>query len=117
MNSLKNSVRLMGFAGNDPEVKEFGNQKKVVRMSIATHESYRDAKGEQVQQTEWHQLVIWGKQADVVEKYVKKGSEISIEGKLSSHSYVAKDGQKKYVTEVTVNEIVLLGSKNPEMGS
>lgn len=101
----------MGFAGNNPEVKTIGDNKKVARLNIATNESYRNAGGELIQQTQWHTLVLWGKQADIAEKYVQKGKEISIEGKLTSHSYTAKDGQKRYVTEVMVNEIVLVGSK------
>ena len=111
MSTLKNSVRLMGFAGNDPEVKVVADNKKVVHLNIATNENYRNANGEKVEQTQWHSLVMWGKQAEIAEKYIKKGKEISIEGKLTSHSYLAKDGQKKYVTEVLVNEVLLLGEK------
>ena len=111
MSTLKNSVRLMGFVGNDPEVKVIGDQKKIARLRIATNESYRNADNEKVEQTQWHQLVFWGKQADLAEKYIQKGKEISVEGKLTSHSYEAKDGTKRYVTEVFVNETVLLGNK------
>lgn len=109
MSTLKNSVRLMGHVGNDPEVKVFGDDKKLARLRIATNEVYRNANNEKVEQTQWHQLVFWGKQADIVEKYIQKGKEISVEGKLTSHSYEAKDGTKRYVTEVVVNETVLIG--------
>ena len=111
MSTLKNSVRLMGFVGNDPEVKIFGDEKKLARLRIATNEVFRNANNEKVEQTQWHQLVFWGKQADIVEKYIQKGKEISVEGKLTSHSYEGKDGTKRYVTEVVVNETVLLGNK------
>lgn len=111
MSTLKNSVRLMGFVGNDPEVKVIGDQKKIARLRIATNESYRNSDNEKVEQTQWHQLVFWGKQADLAEKYIQKGKEISVEGKLTSHSYEVKDGTKRYVTEVVVNETVLLGNK------
>ena len=112
MSNLRNSVRLMGHAGNQPEVKIINEKQKVARISIATNESYRNANGERVEQTQWHQLVFWNKQADLAEKYLEKGSEITVQGKLTSHSYVAKDGQKKYVTEVVVNEIIF--SKKPQ---
>lgn len=111
MSTLKNSVRLMGFAGGDPEIKIFSDQKKVARLNIATHEIYRNADNEKIEQTQWHQLVFWGKQADIAEKYIQKGKEISVGGPLTTHSYEAKDGTKRYVTEVVVNEIVLLGGK------
>ncbi|HEY0668721.1 MAG TPA: single-stranded DNA-binding protein [Sphingobacteriaceae bacterium] len=112
MSNLRNSVRLMGHAGNQPEVKIINEKQKVARISIATNESYRNANGERVEQTQWHQLVFWNKQADLAEKYLEKGSEITVEGKLTSHSYVAKDGQKKYVTEVVVDEIIF--AKKPQ---
>ncbi|WP_026896729.1 single-stranded DNA-binding protein [Daejeonella oryzae] len=111
MSTLKNSVRLMGFAGNNPEVKIVAENKKVVRLNIATNENYRNSSGEKIEQTQWHSLVFWGKQAEIAEKFIQKGKEISVEGKLTSHSYTAKDGQKKYVTEVLVNEIILLSEK------
>lgn len=112
MSNLRNSVRLMGHAGNQPEVRIINEKQKVARISIATKESYRNSNGERVEQTQWHQLVFWNKQADLAEKYLEKGSEITVEGKLTSHSYVAKDGQKKYVTEVVVNEIIF--AKKPQ---
>ena len=106
MSNLRNSVRLMGHAGNQPEVKIINEKQKVARIRIATNDSYRNANGERVEQTQWHQLVFWNKQAEFAEKYLEKGSEFTVEGKLTSHSYVAKDGQKRYVTEVVVNEII-----------
>jgi single-strand DNA-binding protein len=108
MNSLKNSVRLVGNLGMDPEVKNFDNNKKLARFSIATNESYKNDKGEKVTETQWHNLVVWGAQAKLAGDFLKKGDEIAIEGKLSNKSYVDKDGNKRYVSEVVVNEFMKL---------
>ncbi len=111
MYALKNKVQLIGNLGNAPEVKTTESGKKLARFSVATNESYRNAKGEKVTETTWHSLVAWGKVADIAEKYLQKGSEIAIEGKLINRSYTDKDGNKKYITEVQVNELLMLGSK------
>lgn len=111
MYTLKNKVQLIGHLGNAPEIKNTENDKKYARFSIATNESYRNAKGEKVTETTWHTLIAWGKIAGIVEKYLNKGSEVAVEGKLISRSYTDKDGVKKYITEVQVNELLMLGSK------
>ena len=111
MYTLRNKVQLIGMLGNAPEVKNTESGKKLARFSIATNEMYRNAKGEKVKETTWHNLIAWGKVADIVEKYLNKGSEVAIEGKLISRSYTDKDGVKKYITEVEVNELLMLGSK------
>ena len=111
MNALKNKVQLIGNLGNAPEVKTFDGGKKVVKMSIATNESYKNKKGEKVTETFWHNLVAWGKTADIAEKYLNKGSEVAIEGRLTNRSYTDKEGKKKYITEVQVNELLILGPK------
>ncbi|MES2655367.1 MAG: single-stranded DNA-binding protein [Bacteroidota bacterium] len=111
MNNLKNSVRLIGNLGMSPEVKETANGKKLAKFSIATNESYKDENGQKVEETMWHNLIVWGKQADIVEKYLTKGSEVAIEGKLSNRNYTDKDGIKRYVTEIIVNEFLMLGNK------
>ena len=111
MKNLRNSVQLIGRIGMNPEVKSFGDNKKVVRMSIATDESYKNSKGEKVEETQWHNLVLWGAQAIIAEKYITKGKEVCVEGKLTSRSYESKDGVRKYVTEIVVNEILMLGNK------
>ncbi len=111
MYALKNKVQLIGNLGNAPEVKTTESGKKLARFSVATNESYRNAKGEKVTETTWHNVVAWGKVADIAEKYLNKGSEIAIEGKLINRSYTDKDGNKKYITEVQVNELLMLGSK------
>ena len=111
MYALKNKVQLIGNLGNAPEVKTTENGKKLARFSVATNESYRNASGEKVTETTWHNLVAWGKVAEIAEKYLNKGSEIAIEGKLINRSYTDKDGNKKYITEVQVNELLMLSSK------
>lgn len=111
MNNLKNKVQLIGNLGNNPEIVNLESGKKLAKFSIATNESYRNAKGETVKETQWHNLVAWGKTADIVEKYLQKGNEIAIEGKLVNKNYEDKDGNKRYITEVLVNEILMLGGK------
>ena len=111
MYALKNKVQLIGNLGNAPEVRTLDGGKKMARFSVATNESYRNAKGEKITETQWHNLVAWGKVAEIVEKYLSKGKEVMIEGKLVNRSYNDKDGNKKYITEVQVNEILMLGEK------
>jgi len=109
MNTLRNKVQLIGNLGNDPEIITLDSGKKLAKFSLATNESYKDANGEKQTKTEWHNLVAWNKNAELIENYVKKGQEIAIEGKLTSRSYKDKEGIKKYITEVVVNELLLLG--------
>jgi single-strand DNA-binding protein len=111
MANLRNSVQLIGRLGKDPEVRTFDSGKKQASFSIATSEVYKNQKGEKVEDTQWHNLVIWGKLADVAGKYLKKGSEIAIEGKLIHRSYETTNGEKKYITEINVNDLVMLGGK------
>lgn len=111
MNTLKNSVRLVGNLGMDPEVKSFDNNRKLAKISIATNETYKNDKGEKITDTQWHSLVMWGNQAKLAEDLLKKGDEIAIEGKLATRSYVDKDGNKRYTTEVVVNEFLKVGLK------
>lgn len=114
MYALKNKVQLIGNLGNAPEIKTLETGKKMARFSVATNEVYRNAKGEKVTETQWHNLVVWGKMADIAEKYLAKGREVLIEGKIVNRSFNDKEGQKKYVTEIQVNELVLLGSRSNE---
>ena len=109
MNALRNSVRLIGHLGDDPKVKKLDTGRTVANFSMATNEIYYDAKGEKQSETTWHKLVAWGKPAEVVENYVKKGSEIAIEGKISNRAYDDKNGEKQHVTEIQVNSVLLLG--------
>jgi len=108
MNALRNKVQLIGRAGNDPEIKSFDNGKKIANINLATNDHYTNQKGEKVEETQWHRVVAWGKTANLIEKYVTKGKEIAIEGKLSTRSYDDKNGDKKFVTEVVVNEVLFL---------
>lgn len=112
MNTLRNKVQLIGNLGAAPEIKNFDGNKKMARLNIATNESYTNAKGEKVKDTQWHNVVLWGKQAEFAEKYLSKGSEVLIEGKLVNRNYTDKDGVKKYVTEVQVSEVIAFGGKS-----
>lgn len=109
MNAMKNRVQLIGHVGNEPEIKTFDGGKKLANLTIATHDTYRNDKGDKVEQTEWHKVTAWGKTAEIIEKYVTKGKEVAIEGKLTHRSYEDKNGEKRYITEVIVNEILLMG--------
>jgi len=114
MKNLRNKVQLIGNLGKDPEVKQLDSGKTLAKMSLATSENYKNADGEKVTDTQWHNLVAWGKTAQIAEQYLKKGNKIAIEGKLINRSYEDKEGIKRYVTEVLVNEILMLGSKNKD---
>jgi single-strand DNA-binding protein len=109
MNTLRNKVQLIGNLGNDPEVITLESGRKLAKFAIATNESYKNANGEKVTDTQWHNIVAWGKTADIIEKYVAKGKEVAIEGKLTSRSYETKQGEKRYITEVVCNELLMLG--------
>lgn len=106
---MRNSVHLIGFLGKDPEIKNFGERKRA-SFSIATTDSYKNPKGEKVEDTQWHNVVTWGKLAEVVEKYLKKGQEVAIEGKLVHRVYEAQ-GEKRFYTEISVNDLLMLGGK------
>jgi single-strand DNA-binding protein len=111
MNALRNKVQLIGNLGMVPEIKTLDGGKKLAKMSIATNESYKNAKGELIKETQWHNLIAWGKTAEIVEKYAKKGSEVAIEGKLINRNYIDKEGAKRYITEIQINEFLLLGGE------
>ncbi len=111
MNTLRNRVQLIGNPGMEPEVKALDNGNKMARFSLATNDYYKNAKGEKIEETQWHNVVAWGKTAELIEKYVHKGKEVGLEGKLVTRQY-EKDGEKKYITEVVVNDILLLGGKS-----
>lgn len=111
MNSMKNKVQLIGHLGGNPEVKTFDNGNKVARISLATSDTYTNNKGERVTDTEWHNVVAWGKTADIAEKYLQKGAEVMVEGKLTYRDYTAKDGSKKYITEIVVSSLMMMDKK------
>lgn len=109
MNSLRNKVQLIGNLGNDPEVIMMENGTKLAKFSIATNESYKNAKGEKVTDTQWHNIVAWGKLAEIAEDFLSKGKEVMIEGKLMNRSYETNEGEKRYITEIKCNELLMLG--------
>ena len=109
MSTLRNTVQLIGHVGNDPEIVNLESGKKLAKFSIATNESYKNAKGEKITDTQWHNIIAWGKTAELIENYVPKGKEVGVEGKLTTRSYEDKEGNKRYITEVVCNELLLLG--------
>jgi single-strand DNA-binding protein len=115
MYALKNKVQLIGNLGNAPEVRNTESGKKLVRFSVATNEQYKNAKGERITETQWHNIIAWGKVADIAEKFLVKGTEVAIEGKLVNRNYMDKEGNKKYITEIQVNELLMLGKATGSM--
>jgi single-strand DNA-binding protein len=107
-----NKVILVGHLGKDPEVRAISTDRKVANFSLATTESYKNKSGERVDQTEWHNIVFYGPIADVIERYLKKGSQIYVEGKIRSRSYDDKDGIKRYVTEIIGDSMNMLGGRS-----
>lgn len=110
MMNIKNRVQLIGHLGASPEVKSL-NGNKLAKFTIATSEYYTNKKGEKVTETQWHNIVIWGKLADIAERYLEKGSQVVIDGKLTTRNYTDKEGSKKYFTEIIANELLLLDKK------
>lgn len=108
--SVKNRVQLLGNLGKDPEVKNFKNN-KMARISLATTEYSKTTGGDLKKETQWHSIVLWGKQAEVAEKIMKKGSRVLIEGKIRNSSYEDKNGNKRYVTDIVAHDVVLLDRK------
>lgn len=117
MNAMKNRVQLIGRLGQDPEVRTLNSGKMVAQFSLATSEVYKNSAGERVQDTQWHQVVAWGKLAEVSENLLIKGQEVVIEGKISYRNYEDKNGIKRYVTEIIASDIMLVGKRLKEKGS
>jgi single-strand DNA-binding protein len=111
MNTLRNKVQLIGNLGQNPEIRTFENGKAVAHFSLATTDSYRDSSGKKITETQWHNLVAWGNLAKIVEKYLIKGSEVAVEGKLTHRVYDDKDGKKRYFTEIVMSDMVMLRGK------
>jgi single-strand DNA-binding protein len=112
MNALRNSVRLIGRLGDTPKVRQFENGRKIANFSVATNETYVDNAGNRKSETTWHKLVAYGPTAGVAEKYLQKGSEVAVEGKLTNRSYNDKNGETHYVTEIVVNSLLMLDPKS-----
>jgi single-strand DNA-binding protein len=111
MSTLRNKVQLIGNLGNKPEIITLESGKKLAKFSLATNENYKNAQGEKVTDTQWHNIVAWNKTAEIIEKFLEKGNEVAIEGKLTSRSYETKEGEKRYITEIVCNELLMLGGK------
>mgnify|MGYP001266270567 FL=1 len=108
MNTLKNKVQLIGHVGQEPEVKSFEGGKKLATISLATNEVSKNDKGEKTEETYWHRITAWGKTAEIIEKYVSKGKELMVEGKLTYRNYQDKNGEKRFITEIVAKEILLM---------
>lgn len=108
MSSMRNNVRLIGNVGQDPEIKVLNNEKKMALLSLATNETYKNDRGDKVEETQWHRLVAWGNQAELIEKYVQKGKELAIEGKLVHRSYEDDNNQKRYISEVVIQDLLFI---------
>ncbi|MFK8059539.1 MAG: single-stranded DNA-binding protein [Polaribacter sp.] len=111
MNTLRNKVQLIGRLGQDPEIITFKDGNKMAKFSMATDDSYKDKSGNKVERAYWHSIIIKGGLVNVVENYVNKGQEIAVEGKLTNRSYQTETGEKRYITEILVNELLMLGGK------
>ena len=111
MTNLRNSVKLIGHLGKDPEIRTFESGKKKASFTLATTDSYRNQKGENVSETQWHNIVMWGKLADEAGQNLKKGSEVTVEGRLVHRVYETKTGDKRYITEINANEVTAVTGK------
>ena len=107
MENVVNKVLLSGFAGSDAEIKVISDKMKLARVNLAVNESFTNSAGEDVNKTNWFTLTFWNAQAELAEAHIKKGTKFSIEGKLQTNNYEAKDGSKRYATEIVVNEVTL----------
>jgi len=111
MNSL-NSVHLIGNIGQDPEIINFDNGHKLAKVSLATSRTYKNAQGEKIQDTDWHNVIFWNKAAELVEKYLKQGSKIAVVGEIKYSSYETKEGEKRYRTDIHGRNLVFLDKKD-----
>jgi single-strand DNA-binding protein len=111
MNALKNKVSMIGNLGSNPQVSVLSNNKKVAKLSLATNEVFRTSAGEKKTETHWHNLIAWGRNAEIAESYLQKGYEIAVEGRLVNRWFTKKDGEKKQVTEIVISNLLILGNK------
>lgn len=112
MTNLTNSVQLIGRLGIDPKTVKLESGTLKVSFSMATNEYYSDKNGERIEDTQWHNVVTFGKTAEIAEKYLKKGSEVIVSGKLTNRQWDGKDGNKHYITEVIASQLHLIDKKN-----
>lgn len=108
MNALRNKVQLIGHVGQEPEIKIIEGGKKLAKLTLATNEVYYNDNKEKITDTQWHNITAWGKTAEIIESFVNKGKEIMVEGKLTYRNWEDKNGEKRYATEIIVNELLLL---------
>ncbi|MCK5846421.1 MAG: single-stranded DNA-binding protein [Bacteroidales bacterium] len=111
MKNLRNTVTLIGHLGDAPVFKELDNGTTLAKFSIATDESYKNKNGEKVESTEWHNLIIWGPQAKTVRDYLKKGSKVMIEGRLTTETWDNKEGIKQYRSQIVINDFLMMDKK------
>ncbi|AEV97955.1 single-stranded DNA-binding protein [Niastella koreensis] len=109
MYAIKNKVQLIGNLGQEPNIRTTETGKKVARFSIATNDIYRNSRGERIKETLWHTVIAWGKLAEITEKYLTKGREVAVTGKLVHREYIDKSGIKRFISEVVLNELLMLG--------
>ncbi len=107
MKDLKNKVQLIGNLGGDPQIKTLENGKKLAKFTLATNQVYYDTRGDKVEDTQWHNIVAWGKDADRVERFLEKGSSITLEGRIVYRHFEDNLGNKKYFTEIVMNDMIL----------
>ncbi len=112
MKSLRNSVNLIGRLGQDPEITTFESGNKKAMFTLATTDTYKNKAGEKVEDTQWHRIVAFGPQADIIDKYLKKGKEIFLEGKLTYNKWETKNGEKRMTTEIVLNDFLFIGKKD-----
>ncbi len=112
-----NKVILIGNLGKDPEMRYTPNGQAVTRFSIATSERFKDRNGEQQERTTWHNIVVWGRQAEIAKEYLSKGRSVYVEGRIDNRSYDDKDGNKRYISEIIVQRMQFLGSRGDSPGS
>lgn len=117
MNTLKNKIQLLGHLGGQPEVRTTQSGQKMARMRVATNETYRNAAGEKVTDTQWHTCIAWGKTAEIAEQFLHKGSEVMLDGRLQYREYVDKDGHQRTAAEITVANLLLLDKKSTEQNT
>ena len=108
MTSMRNSVQLIGRLGKDVEIREFTNDRKMARFSLATNRFYKDKNGDNAEETQWHNIVAWGKTAELMGKILKKGNEVAIHGRLTYRNWEDKEGVKRYTTEIVVDDFIKL---------
>ena len=111
MKNLRNSVQLIGRLGQDPELRTLTSGKKLTTFSLATSDYYKNANGDRVENTQWHNIVAWGKVGEIAAEYLVKGEEVALEGKLTHRSFENQNGEKRYVTEITLNALLMIGGK------